>query len=483
MNNFVKRLRAILSNVTLRLRLTLFYTLVVTLVLVVSGIGLYFLLSHNLYATLDSRLQESSDILASLIEYDTGQPMLHEYDEEDMEDYGKQVIPISRADLVAATFTSNGKLIDSLGSKPENLEVTPMGFNTWKDWRVYTQKIPRGILLTLIKKKSAQETLRQFVISFCTLVPFASLFAFLLGYSLAGLALSPVDRLTKATYDLANRRAWRERLPEPTSRDELWRLARGTNELLVTLEHVIESERRFTADAAHELRTPLAILRGRVEKASEKASDEEISLALNKALKASDDLLGLIEKLLVLARTEAGQGLTFDKLALDDVAFNSAESLRHLFDDKGLNLTLDLPPEPIWIQGDFAALGLAIGNLLENALKFTAKGTVTLTTQGNNGQAVIVIEDSGPGIPEESLPNIFERFYQAEVKYRSMGSGLGLALVKSIVAWHGGEIKVENRLEGGSRFILSIPQIDNSTSEAITSSSTRFNNIASKLAS
>ncbi len=454
----MKKLVDSFLNVTLRLRLTIFYTLVVTLVLAVSGIGLYFLLSHNLYTAFDSRLQEAADILVSLLEYETGQPMLHDYDEDDEEDYGSQVIPTLRADLVAITFTQDGKLIDSLGHVPEGLEAMSIGFSTQKGWRVYAVNVLGGILLTLRQEVTVKETLGRFVISYFTLVPFASLFAFVLGYALAGLALTPVDRLTKATYDLASRRAWRERLPEPKRRDELWRLARGTNELLVALEQVIESERRFTADAAHELRTPLAILRGRVEKASEKTSDEDINHALNKALKASDDLLDLIKKLLVLARTEAGQGLNFEEIALDNVALNSAESLRYLFEDKGLNLTLDLPTKSVWVQGDFAALGLVVCNLLENALKFTPQGVVALRVKEGDGQAFLIVEDSGPGIPEESLANVFERFYQVDVRHRRMGSGLGLTLVKSIVAWHGGEIKVENRLAGGSRFVLKIPQ-------------------------
>ena len=149
---FVIRLRNALSNVTLRLRLTIFYTLVLTLVLVVSGIGLTFYSHTDLYTALDARLQESSEILASLLEYDTGHPMLHEYDEEDIDDYGKQIIPISRADLVAITFNPEGKFIDSLGRMPKDLEVMPIGFNAWKDWRVYTMKVPKVFYLPFSRK-------------------------------------------------------------------------------------------------------------------------------------------------------------------------------------------------------------------------------------------------------------------------------------------------------------------------------------------
>lgn len=170
---------------------------------------------------------------------------------------------------------------------------------------------------------------------------------------------------------------------------------------------------------------------------------------------ASDDLLELTETLLLLARAEAGQGLDSQPVALDEVAFEVAEGLRPRFREKGL--ALELPDEPLRVFGDRVALGLVVRNLLDNALKFTAEGGVQLTVRRVSAQVSLTVSDSGPGFPEAALPHLFERFYQADVTHRRTGSGLGLALARSLVRWHGGDLEAENRLEGGARVTLRSP--------------------------
>lgn len=434
---------------TLRLRLTLFYTLLVALVLAASGLGLYLLLARSLHRSLDASLREAADLLNALVQNEDGTPSLKpEHEETTLK------LP---ADLVAMIIDSAGRKVDQLGRSPSGPVVSPLGFSNWEDWRIYAQPISGGRLLTLRRRDGVMESLRRFTKSFLFLAPVAVALAFLLGYSLAGRALAPVGKLTSAAHDLASRHAWRERLPEPERQDELWRLAQGTNSLLAALEQVIESERRFTADAAHELRTPLTALRGRLEKALEEAPDKRTATALGKALEASDDIFGLVEKLLMLARAEAGQGLTPERLAVDEVAFENAESLRPLFYAKGLALELELPEAPAWVKGDRIALGLAVHNLLENALKFTSQGKVIVRVEGSRTVVTLTVEDEGLGIPEGALSRLFDRFFQVDVRHRRTGSGLGLALVKTIATWHGGTVRAENRLEGGARFTFEIP--------------------------
>jgi two-component system, OmpR family, sensor kinase len=425
-------------NVTLRLRLTLFYTLLVAVVLALSGLGLHLLLRRNLYQSLDNSLHESVSLLNSLT-VDPGETL--KLRDED----GALRLP---SDLTALLFDPAGTLLDSLGRVPQAVPAPALGFSSWQEWRVYGEVIQGRTLLVMRDVERVEESLRQFTSSFLFLLPLAVLLAFGLGYALAGRALNPVTSLTKAAYDLAQRRAWREVLPEPTRQDEVWQLARATNTLLGTLANVIETERRFTADAAHELRTPLTVLRGRLEQALEQSSEPKIQTMLSKSLTATDTLLGLTEKLLLLARTEAGQGLTLEALSLDAVALEVAESLQSLFSEKGLRLRLELPENAVAVMGDRIALGLAIKNLLENALKFTPSGEVRLQLETKDNQAVLAVLDTGPGIPADSLPQLFERFYQTDVKHRRTGSGLGLAIVKSIVLWHGGSVHAENRTDG-----------------------------------
>lgn len=432
---------------TLRLRLTLFYTLLVALVLVASGVGLYLLLARNLTASLDASLLEAARLLVAFVEDEDGVPVLQQEGE---------AVPQLRADLVAVVLDEQGNRIDSLGRAPGGLPKLPGGFSTWEDWRVYAEGLPGGTLLTLRERDAVDDPLESFAASFLVLAPLAVLTAFALGYLLAGRALAPVDRLTRAAYDLAQRRAWRERLPEPERRDELWRLAAASNALLGTLAEVIEGERRFTADASHELRTPLTVLRGRLEGALEAASELKVRAALEKALGAADELLTLVEKLLLLARTEAGQAAPTERVALDEVAFETAEAIRPRFDEKRLALILELPEAPVAVLGDRMALAVLVRNLLENALKFTPRGHVTLRVE-DGLQVHLSVEDSGPGIPATALSRLFDRFYQADVRHRRSGSGLGLAIVRSVALWHGGEVCAENRPAGGARFVLELP--------------------------
>jgi two-component system, OmpR family, sensor kinase len=431
---------------TLRLRLTLFYTLLVAIVLAASGVGLHFLLRRNLYQSLDNSLHESVSLLNSL-SVDPGE-VLKLRDED-----GALRLP---ADLTALLFDADGNLLDNLGPAPQTLPKIVLGFSAWEDWRVYGEVIKGRTLLVMRDVERVRESLQQFNSSFFILAPMAVLLAFVLGYLLAGQALNPVTALTKATYDLAERRAWQEKLPEPKRQDELWQLARGTNTLLNTLASVIESEKRFTADAAHELRTPLTVLQGRLEQALEQNQDPMLKQLLEKSLGASSQLRELIEKLLLLARTESGQGLSKEPLNLNDVVLETAELMRGLFAAKGLELSLDLPASDTNIQGDHVALGLLLRNLLENALKFTPVGQVKVKLYKAQ-QAELSIEDSGPGISQAALPYIFERFYQAEVKHRQSGSGLGLALAQSIAQWHGGSIEAQNSSAGGAVFTVKLP--------------------------
>ena len=145
--------------------------------------------------------------------------------------------------------------------------------------------------------------------------------------------------------------------------------------------------------------------------------------AFDTALGANAELLALIEKLLALARAESGQGLPKEQLALDEIAFDVATQLRPEFSAKGLGLELNFPETPVYVTGDRTALELVVRNLLSNACKFTEVGGVRLEVSAEDDTAVLSVSDSGPGIPEASLPHLFERFYQVEVSHRRGGSG------------------------------------------------------------
>ncbi len=248
----------------LRVRLSLLYTVLVALILVSSGVALHVLLYRSLLSGVDESLEEAAKLVAAVTDTVGGVPRLSNADELSAE---------FSNDLVARLYAPNGTLVAELGRVPSDVPVRAPGYTLWEGWRTLTVPLEGGTITVLRQMEDTQEALRRFDALFLLLAPVAVLAAFVLGYVLAGRALVPVDRLTRSAHDLARRRAWRERLPEPERRDELWRLARATNILLGALGSVIESERHFTADAAHELRTPLTVLQGRLEKGREQAAD------------------------------------------------------------------------------------------------------------------------------------------------------------------------------------------------------------------
>lgn len=431
---------------SLRWRLSLFYTLLVGVVLSLTALALHLALHQTLRTALDQSLQETVQLV---------RPTLLRERENEGEDH----LHLNEAQLGALPPEVSVILLDSAlqvlyasGRVPPGLQAQ-LGFSQAGKWRVYGERLGSVYLLAARSLESLEDSLNRFDRLLALAFPLALLAALGMGYWLVGRALAPADHLTQAAYALAQSGKWRERLPEPKSKDELWRVSRSVNTLLQGLSQVIEREQRFTQDVAHELRTPLTVLRGRLERAIETGDASQV----RQALSASDELLGIVEKLLGLARAEQGQGLELKPLVLDELALEVSEAFRPLFAQKSLELQLDLPLQPVRVMADAWALRLVVRNLLENALKFTAQGGATLEVKAEGNHARLSVEDSGPGIPSTALSHLFEPFYQAEVSYRRQGSGLGLALVERIVKQHGGQVFAENRNQGGARIGFTLP--------------------------
>lgn len=433
---------------TLRVRLTGLIVFTVAVVLLATGIGLHLLLRASLYRGLDTELRDTTTMLTSRVARRDGTATLAVGDEARLE---------LRGDMAALLLAADGTVLDRFGAPLSSVPEAPPGFSTQDDLRVLRTSVGTATLLVARDFDDLEDSLERFDAVFFVFSPFALAAAAVLGYLLAGRGLAPVDRLTRNALDLAERRAWQERVHEPPRRDELWRLARATNELLAALAGVITREQRFTANAAHELRTPLTVLQGRVEQAFEGSEEPVTRARLAKALASSEQLLQLTEALLVLARSEAGRGNDFSPIALDELAFEASEGVRGSFREKGLTLHLRLPDEPLWVHGDASTLAALLRNLLDNASKFTPCGSVVLEVVRKGTEAHALVEDTGPGIPEEDLPRVFEPFFQSDVRHRRMGSGLGLALSRAIAEWHGGRLEVTNRAGGGARVTLVLP--------------------------
>lgn len=241
---------------------------------------------------------------------------------------------------------------------------------------------------------------------------------------------------------------------------EYERLVGVLNTMLDRIDEAFETQRRFTTDASHELRSPLTALRGELELALRRdRSPHEYRRVLSSSLEEAERLSEMAENLLTLARSDAGA--IEPRLARVELAERVAvvvERLRPRADVLGVDLTV-ASEGPVRMIGDGALLDRLTWNLTDNALKFAPPGghvEVALATR--NGEVVITVSDDGPGIPSADRERVFERFYRSAGSMDPGGSGLGLAIVRAIANAHGGEAAVENRDEGGAAFTVRLPR-------------------------
>jgi len=255
------------------------------------------------------------------------------------------------------------------------------------------------------------------------------------------------------------------RIEAPDSQDELGRLAAVLNAMLARLERSFAAVSDFSADAAHELRTPLTILKGEIEVALRSSpAAEEYRRVLGSCLEEVDRLSALVEDLLFLARSEAG-GVPAMQASVNvaEVVAEVTPALQELANVAGV--TLESQSEiPLWVRGNTSMLFRLIFNLGENAIKYTpAGGRVRLSLDQRAADVVLEVRDTGTGIAPEDAPHIFDRFYRGDRARRRAspvgGTGLGLALVRSIVRLHGGTIAADSTAGAGSCFRVVLPAL------------------------
>ena len=271
--------------------------------------------------------------------------------------------------------------------------------------------------------------------------------AAVLGLVVARAALAPVRRLTETAETVSETGDLSQRI-EVAGRDELSRLAASFNTMLAALEESTRAQRQLVADASHELRTPLTSLRTNIEVlASDRALPaEERGRLLTDVVEQLGEMTTLIAELIELARAEQ-QGAEPEDVRLDLVAAEALQRVRR--NQPGVDFTADL--EESLVQGNPSTIERAIGNLLDNAAKWSpAGGEVHLEVRAGR----VTVRDHGPGIPDEDLPYVFDRFYRAKAARGMPGSGLGLAIVRQVAEAHGGDVFAEQADGGGTQITL-----------------------------
>lgn len=295
--------------------------------------------------------------------------------------------------------------------------------------------------------------------------PILVVLASLLGYWLSGRSLAPVTRIMATAQSIGVQNLSR-RLELPRAHDELRQLTSTLNAMLDRIEHSFRKITQFTADASHDFRTPIAIIRTTSEIALRRPrTDSEYREALSRILKTSIETSELLENLLTLARADAGV-VTLEMQPLDLAASvrRAQDRAMALSAEKPLHFTAQLPPAPVWINANSIAIDRLLLILIDNAVKYTpAGGRCAIELSHDRGQAHIAVRDTGVGISPSDLDRIFERFTRADVarSRETPGAGLGLAIARWITEIHGGTIAAESHLGLGSVFHVRLPASSN----------------------
>ncbi|HJS73388.1 MAG TPA: HAMP domain-containing sensor histidine kinase, partial [Vicinamibacteria bacterium] len=245
------------------------------------------------------------------------------------------------------------------------------------------------------------------------------------------------------------------RIPLEGARDDIEDLSRNLNRMLVELSNLVEGVRRVSDGIAHDLRTPLARLKTRLERLRRGRPDEDIGEAIEEA----DRLLATFGAVLRIARIESGGRTAFADVDLTSLIDDVAELYRPLIEEKGARLSLRSAPS-VSVRGDRDMLFQAVVNLVDNAIKHTPSGgSIEISLAPSEGGASIEVRDDGPGIPVEEREKVRERFYRLDRSRSTPGSGLGLSLVSAVAARHGGELRLLDA-QPGLRAVLILPKGD-----------------------
>jgi heavy metal sensor kinase len=457
-----------LSKISISLRLTLWFTAIFFCGFAILGgamwLGWSYTLASGRDRTLTRRAARAYEVLANY----SAKPaaaLSHRYDEF--------VEATPEGNLIHVIDANGRLLLPEASAAPADfpwprLPKTPEDRieNVWfrgREYRVFQHHVKLGSQPLLIvvsgQLEDNRQMLAQFTAGLLETIPILLAATALAGYFMSRRALKPVDRLTSAVRSLSIGNL-SERLPISHTGDELQRLAETCNEMLARLETAVAQIKRFTADASHELRSPLSYIRMVSESALRDSNlQPEIREIFTEILEECCETARLLEDMLLLARADAGNvDIPFETTDLSALVRDSLERARVPAASKRHQLTLHCANGPCEIRGDRSILRRLIWTLLDNAIKYTPEGgRVDVLLEKSGAQARLRFSDTGIGIPRHLLPRVFDRFFRADPSRSQEGAGLGLAIAKWIADVHRAELTVESEFGVGSAFTVIFP--------------------------
>jgi heavy metal sensor kinase len=457
------------ERLPIRWRLTIWYSVLLAVALLFFGIGLYVTLRLRLYQGFDEQLHNQAAVTLSAVTMTDGVPALTSTGSGDQE--GEYFVRLIGAD--GQVVVDTGQTLGGVQLDGDLFSAALMGQTRYSSLKVEDGDVLRivtvpvgdqgaviGALQVGLNRDEIDETLAELIGVLALSGPLVLLVAAGGGFLLAGRALKPVAKITELAGRI-NEQDLHARLQLDLPNDELGRLAHTFNTMLARIEEAFDRQRRFTGDAAHELRTPLSLMRSQIDVIlAHPRSSNEYREALRWQIGDLERLTGLVGTLLTLARADTG------RLVPDWVAFDLADTVELVLEQytsvataAGVRLRDESAPCRL-VAADEDLLVQVLVNLLDNALAHTpAEGTVSVGCKADEGRIVLWVADTGSGIASEHQARVFDRFYRIDAGRGNArgGTGLGLAICRAIAEAHGGTIELKSVPGTGTRVELDLP--------------------------
>ncbi|MCL4553204.1 MAG: ATP-binding protein [Candidatus Marsarchaeota archaeon] len=459
---------------SIRLRLGLWYTAVLGLILVVFSLLVYFVMDRHFIDEGDQDISSRAQHVASSIRVDTTTfPSLQRVELPPIDAFESPgvYVQVTQIDgtVVAHSDNLGGQILPSDDQATALAKTGRAAFYTSsvtrEKVRMYIQPLMAdgkfiGFVQVGRSYSEAYAVLDRLKLGLLVVGMVSLVLAGAFAWGVAGGALKPIARITQTARAISLSKGFSRRLEGIGSHDELGQLGVTLNEMLASLEEAYGAQQRFTADASHELRTPLTAMRANLElldKHGDNVTDEERKELVRDIVHETDRMIRLVTSLLSLARADAGQNLSMRQVELDSVVLNTYGEVKPLA--RGVKFVIKEIDE-VSLIGNVDYLKQMIMILVDNAFKYTPPGgEVSLSLSKEGATASLIVADNGFGIATGDLPHVFERFYRAD-QARALspdGTGLGLAISKWIVQQHGGDIAVESSLNQGTVLIVRFP--------------------------